>query len=86
MTRKLCAVALVTAFLLLAAVGSGIMGETLSGGNVAIARSFTDTFAGIFTPHAPVLILAQIVGVLVGHAVLTRGRSTGRIGQRTHCR
>ncbi len=37
MTRRLAAEAMGTAFLLMAVVGSGIMGERLSGGNVAIA-------------------------------------------------
>jgi glycerol uptake facilitator-like aquaporin len=36
-TRKLCVEALGTAFLLAAVVGSGIMGERLANGNVAIA-------------------------------------------------
>ena len=37
LTRRLCAEFLGTAFLLMAVVGSGIMGDRLSGGNVAIA-------------------------------------------------
>ena len=37
LTRRLAAEALGTAFLLVTVVGSGIMGETLAGGNVAIA-------------------------------------------------
>ena len=37
LSRRLAAEFLGTAFLLLAVVGSGIMGERLSGGNVAIA-------------------------------------------------
>jgi glycerol uptake facilitator-like aquaporin len=37
LTRRIVAEALATAFLLAAVVGSGIMGERLSGGNVAIA-------------------------------------------------
>lgn len=37
MMRKLAAEGLGTAFLLIGVVGSGIMGETLAGGNVAIA-------------------------------------------------
>lgn len=37
LTPRLCAEFLGTAFLLMATVGSGIMGERLSGGNVAIA-------------------------------------------------
>jgi len=37
MTRRLAAEALGTAFLLMAVVGSGIMGERLAGGNAAIA-------------------------------------------------
>ena len=37
LSRRLCAEFLGTAFLLMAVVGSGIMGDRLSGGNVAIA-------------------------------------------------
>ncbi|MEM9552379.1 MAG: MIP/aquaporin family protein, partial [Pseudomonadota bacterium] len=37
MTRQLCAEALGTALLLISVVGSGIMAEALSGGNVAVA-------------------------------------------------
>jgi len=33
---------------------------------VAIARAFTDTFAGIRPVDAPIFILAQIVGALAG--------------------
>ena len=29
---------------------------------VTIARSFTDTFSGIFPAHAPAFIIAQLVG------------------------
>ena len=35
--RRLCAEALGTAFLLATVIGSGVMGERLSGGNVALA-------------------------------------------------
>ncbi|MEJ1995265.1 MAG: aquaporin family protein [Limibacillus sp.] len=31
---------------------------------VTIARSFTDTFSGIYPPHAPAFILAQLVGAV----------------------
>lgn len=37
---------------------------------VTIARGFTDTFAGIFPPHIPMFILAQIAAVAVAHIVL----------------
>ncbi len=37
LSRRVCAEFLGTAFLLMAVVGSGIMGDRLSGGNVAIA-------------------------------------------------
>ena len=39
---------------------------------VTIARSFTDSFAGIFPAHAPMFILMQVIGVFVGHLALTR--------------
>lgn len=38
---------------------------------VTIARAFTDTFSGIYPAHAPVFILAQIVGALVCVGVLS---------------
>ena len=39
---------------------------------VTIARSFSDTFAGIYPGHMPMFIVMQIVAVFIGHAVLTR--------------
>jgi glycerol uptake facilitator-like aquaporin len=36
---------------------------------VTIARSFTDTFAGIDPSHAPAFIIAQVVGALLAVAV-----------------
>ena len=62
LSRRLAAEAIGTAGLLAVVVGSGIMGESLAGGNVAIARSSTDTFSGIAPGHAPGFILAELVG------------------------
>ncbi len=39
---------------------------------VTIARSFSDTFAGIYPGHAPMFIVMQIIGVGVGAFVLPR--------------
>ena len=94
--RRFVAEAVGTAMLLAAVVGSGIMGERLAGGNVAVAllantlatgaalvaliltfgpisgahfnpavtlaRSASDTFAGIRPADAPAFIAAQLVG------------------------
>jgi glycerol uptake facilitator-like aquaporin len=102
--RRLCAEALGTALLLAAVVGSGIMGDRLAAGNVAVAllantlatfavglwiaaaywftastsfanpavtlaRSVTDTFAGIRPADAPGFILAQAAGAAVATAL-----------------
>ncbi len=39
---------------------------------VTIARGFSDTFAGIYPGHIAMFILMQIIGVGIGHVVLTR--------------
>ncbi len=39
---------------------------------VTIARSFSDTFAGIYPGHAPMFIVMQIIGVGIGAFVLPR--------------
>ena len=39
---------------------------------VTIARGFSDTFAGIYPGHIIMFIVMQIIGVGVGHVVLTR--------------
>ncbi len=39
---------------------------------VTIARGFTDTFAGIYPGHIAMFIVMQIIGVGIGHVVLTR--------------
>ncbi len=44
---------------------------------VTIARSFTDTFAGILPAHAPAFILAQLAGTLIAAATLPWLRKTG---------
>lgn len=47
MLRRLAAEALGTAFLLIAVVGSGIMAETLSGGNIGLALLANSTATGL---------------------------------------
>lgn len=59
--RKLTAEALGTAFLLAAVVGSGIMAERLSGGNVAIAL-----LANTIATGASLVVLIAIFGPLSG--------------------
>ncbi|OWU84934.1 MIP family channel protein [Oceanicola sp. 22II-s10i] len=39
---------------------------------VTVARSFSDTFAGIYPGHAPMFILMQLIGVGLSVAVLPR--------------
>ncbi|MGZ3447879.1 MAG: hypothetical protein ACXWLP_07640 [Myxococcaceae bacterium] len=72
-----------TAMLLVAVVGSGIMAERLSGGNVAltllanavatggalVARAATDTFAGIRPADVPGFLLGQAVGATVATGI-----------------
>jgi glycerol uptake facilitator-like aquaporin len=59
--RALCAETLGTAFLLAAVVGSGIMGEKLSGGNVAIAL-----LANSIATGAALVVLITIFGPVSG--------------------
>jgi glycerol uptake facilitator-like aquaporin len=77
--RRLAAEAIGTAMLLAAVVGSGIMGDRLASGNVAIAlsptsfanpavtmaRALTNPFTGIRPIDAPGFIAAQLAGALV---------------------
>ena len=79
--RKLVAELVGTTLLLAAVVGSGIMGERLSGAYwftastsfanpaVAIARTLTDTFTGIRPADALGVIVAQCVGGAVATAL-----------------
>ena len=61
MTRRLAAEALGTAFLLAAVVGSGIMGERLAGGNVAVAL-----LANTLATGAGLVVLISIFGPISG--------------------
>src|SRR4051812_47696902 len=67
-TRKLAAEAIGTALLLAAVVGSGIMGERLSGGNVAIAL-LANTIATGATLVAIILTFGPISGAHFNPAV-----------------
>ena len=59
--RRLAAEALGTAFLLATVVGSGIMGETLAGGNVAIALLGNTVATG-----AILVVLILVFGAISG--------------------
>jgi glycerol uptake facilitator-like aquaporin len=61
LARRLAAEGLGTAFLLMAVVGSGIMGERLSGGNMAIAL-----LANSLATGAALVVLIAIFGPLSG--------------------
>lgn len=39
---------------------------------VTIARGLSDTFAGIYPAHIAMFIVMQVIGVVIGHVVLTR--------------
>jgi glycerol uptake facilitator-like aquaporin len=91
-TRKLCAEALGTAFLLAAVVGSGIMGERLANGNVAIALpantlatgaalvALIPTFGPISGAHFnPAVGLCDVAGHLLEAARRIRRRSDHRL-------
>ncbi len=61
LTRRLCAEALGTAFLLIAVVGSGIMAERLAGGNMAVAL-----LANAIATGAALVVLITIFAPLSG--------------------
>ena len=61
LSRRLFAEALGTAFLLAAVVGSGIMGDQLSGGNIAIAL-----LANAIATGAILVVLILIFGPVSG--------------------
>src|SRR4051812_1172069 len=60
-SRRIAAEALGSAFLLMAVVGSGIMGERLAGGNVAIAL-----LANTIATGAALVVLISIFGPVSG--------------------
>ena len=68
LTRRVAAEALGTAFLLAAVVGSGIMGERLAGGNVAIAL-LANTAATVAALIALILTFGPISGAHFNPAV-----------------
>lgn len=83
LSRRLLAEALGTAFLLAVVVGSGIMAERLSGGNVALALlvNAVATGCGLF---ALILTFASVSGAhfnpVVSMAMWLRGEMTARDG------
>jgi glycerol uptake facilitator-like aquaporin len=79
--RRVVAEALGTAFLLAAVVGSGIMGERLAGGNVAIAL-LANTIATGATLVALILTLGPISGAHFNPAVTLADASQGGLAWR----
>jgi glycerol uptake facilitator-like aquaporin len=77
--RKAVAEGLGTAFLLAAVVGSGIMGERLAGGNVAIAL-LANTLATGAALTALILTFSQISGAHFNPAVTLAGAWSGELG------
>lgn len=69
LARRVAAEALGTGLLLATVVGSGIMGDKLAGGNDAIARTMSDTFAGIRPADTPGFVLAQVAGAAAALAL-----------------
>jgi glycerol uptake facilitator-like aquaporin len=78
LTRKTAAEATGTAFLLAAVIGSGIMGERLSGGNVAIAL-LANTIATGAALVALILTFGPISGAHFNPAVTLAGASKGGV-------
>jgi glycerol uptake facilitator-like aquaporin len=68
LSRRLCAETLGTAFLLATVIGSGIMGENLSGGNVALALLGNTLPTGAILTVL-ILVLAPISGAHMNPAV-----------------
>ncbi len=81
MVRRAVAEALGTAFLLAAVVGSGIMGERLAGGNVAIAL-LANTLATGATLVALILTFGPISGAHFNPAVTLAEASQGGVAWR----
>jgi glycerol uptake facilitator-like aquaporin len=79
LSRRLVAEALGTAFLLAAVVGSGIMGERLAGGNVAIAL-LANALATGATLITLIFIFGPISGAHFNPAVTLASASQGGLG------
>lgn len=84
LSRSLAAEALGTAILLTTVVGSGVMGERLSGGNVALAL-LGNTLATGAILSVLIIVLGPISGAHFNPAVSLAEAIMGRIGWRTVC-
>ena len=82
MARRVVAEALGTAFLLAAVVGSGIMGERLAGGNVAIALLANTMATGAMLVVALILTFGPISGAHFNPAVTLADASQGGLAWR----
>lgn len=83
-SRALAAEALGTAILLMTVVGSGVMGERLSGGNVALAL-LGNTLATGAILTVLIIVLGPVSGAHLNPAVSLAEAIMGRIGWRTVC-
>jgi glycerol uptake facilitator-like aquaporin len=81
LSRKIASEAVGTALLLAAVVGSGIMGERLAGGNVAIAL-LANTLATGAVLGALILTFGPISGAHFHPAVTPAGASQGGLSWR----
>jgi glycerol uptake facilitator-like aquaporin len=79
--RRLAAEAMGTALLLATVSGSGIMGERLAGGNVAIALLANSLATGAVL-YALILVFAPLSGAHFNPAVTLVAMLSGKIGQR----
>src|SRR4051812_21705833 len=81
MSRRLAAELIATAFLLMAVVGSGIMAERLSGGNVAVAL-LANTLATGAALAALIIAFAPVSGAHMNPVVSLMSAMNGELSWR----